>query len=258
MSTTLFGVRYPSPNILAPFGIQGTFCPDSEPAPARAAEAVAKINEEFAALNLEEPAIGNFSLVADLQSPILVPNEINSTGQALAPRTKKAGDTVLVVTLDTMSLDWRLHDLERCYPPFALGVGVERVSPPTSGPFSTNLWVERDGGATRQSTGRRVVWLANAGLYKSSQDLDFILSEWERQVVLKGIQSVSGAEKAADLLRGRGREGGIVITSHVSEVLQSVWHEFGEAEDFFRYVNFSWLDLHLFPCFPSFVPFPEL
>ncbi|KAF5356689.1 hypothetical protein D9758_013753 [Tetrapyrgos nigripes] len=289
LSTTLFGVRYPSPIIIAPLGVQSIFGPDGELAPARAAgklgvpfacstassrslEAVARANEQFAALNLEEPAKGavwNLSLVADLQPSVPVPTEINSTGQALAPRffqlywplhnevtssllsrAKKAGYTVLVVTLDTMSLGWRPHDLERSYLPFGLGVGIEvgRTDPvfmkmhnrPAADPYDDKggdggkegefpynpqeilARIQGKKGTEEQQAKAREdaylgrAWLeeANTGLYRSWEDLDFILSEWEGPVVLKGIQSVADAERAVDLLKGRGREGGIVVSNH--------------------------------------------
>ncbi|THU83570.1 hypothetical protein K435DRAFT_822933 [Dendrothele bispora CBS 962.96] len=55
-------------------------------------------------------------------------------------------------------------------------------------------------------------WLAeyNSGTYRSWDDLDFILKEWEGPVVLKGIQSVRNAEKAVEVLMKDGREGGII------------------------------------------------
>lgn len=38
-------------------------------------------------------------------------------------RAKEAGFTALVVTLDTMNLGWRPHDLETSYLPFSHGTG---------------------------------------------------------------------------------------------------------------------------------------
>lgn len=44
---------------------------------------------------------------------------------SLLSRVKKVGFTTLVVTLDTMLLGWRPHDLDTAYLPFAHGVGIQ-------------------------------------------------------------------------------------------------------------------------------------
>lgn len=54
---------------------------------------------------------------------------------SLLSRVKKAGFTTLVVTLDTMLLGWRPHDLDTAYLPFAHGVGIQvRLSGRARGP----------------------------------------------------------------------------------------------------------------------------
>lgn len=49
----------------------------------------------------------------------------NEVTLSLLARAKANGFTALVVTLDTMLLGWRPHDLDQHYLPFAHGVGVQ-------------------------------------------------------------------------------------------------------------------------------------
>ncbi|KAK7444335.1 hypothetical protein VKT23_015347 [Stygiomarasmius scandens] len=275
LGTTLFGIRYPSPMLIAPIGVQGTFYEDGELAPARAAgklgvpfvcstastrsiEQVAKANDEFAnvvlkeggQVDLEKGAAWNLSLIGaqpeggalasrwyQLYWPIH--NEVTSS---LLSRARASGYTTLVITLDTMSLGWRPHDLERSYLPFGLGVGIEigrsdpvfmslhNRQPPKEDyvpkfPYLPQDLLSRAMGLAgtpeehaqaKEDAYLGQAWLAesNSGTYRSWEDLDFILDEWKGPVVLKGIQSVRDAEKAAEVLMKDGREGGIVVSNH--------------------------------------------
>ncbi|THU82916.1 FMN-dependent alpha-hydroxy acid dehydrogenase [Dendrothele bispora CBS 962.96] len=275
LSTTLFGFRYPSPILLAPIGVQGTFYAEGELAPARAAgklgvpfvcstastrtiEHVARANDEFAKIVPSEKgdgspdptkgAVWNLSLINKQSEGALAPRWYqlywpihDSVTSSLLSRAKASGYTTLVITLDTMTLGWRPHDLERSYLPFGLGVGIEigRSDPvfmalhnrkPTADyepPFpylpSDILAMARGLKGTEQEQAKAKedafvgqAWLAesNSGTYRGWDDLDFILKEWEGPVVLKGIQSVRDAEKAVEVLMKDGREGGIIVSNH--------------------------------------------
>ena len=116
-----------------------------------------------------------------------------------------------MVTLDTMSLGWRPHDLTRAYIPFAHGVGIQigssdpvfmaqRNRKPIVGvhpdfPYDP---VKFDEGTAAgdpkytEATYLGMEWLkeANSGLFRDWEDLKFLRENWEGPLVLKGIQSV--------------------------------------------------------------------
>ncbi|KAF5351361.1 hypothetical protein D9758_008073 [Tetrapyrgos nigripes] len=228
---------YPSP--ITSLGAQSIFGPDGELALARAAgklgvpficstaysrsmEAVARANEQFAPLNLTnrlKVAVSNLSLVGDLQPPIPVPTEINSTGQVLAPYF--------------FQLYWALHnarphDLERSYLPFGLDIGIEigRTDPVFmkmhNRAAATTRYLTKEAKKENSPTTLKKPWLASAGKKGRKNNKSRLVfgesvigggehREWEGPVVLKGIQSVADAETAVETFGGRGREGGLSL-----------------------------------------------
>ncbi|THU82581.1 FMN-linked oxidoreductase [Dendrothele bispora CBS 962.96] len=231
-----------------PIGVQETFYAKGEIAPARAAgklgvptrtiEHVARANDEFVKVVPSEK--GDRSPDPTKEGGALAPRWYqlywpihDSVTSSLLSRAKASGYTTLVITLDTMTLGWRPHDLERSYLPFGLGVGIEigRSDPvfmalhnrkPTADyepPFPylpSDILAMARGLKAKEDAFVGQAWLAesNSGTYRSWDDLDFILKEWEGPVVLKGIQSVRDAEKAVEMLMKDGREGGIIVSNH--------------------------------------------
>jgi lactate 2-monooxygenase len=130
---------------------------------------------------------------------------------SILSRAKKSGFRTLVVTLDTMALGWRPHDLDTSYMPFAHGVGIEvgrsdpvfmakigREPVPDNSPafpydakITNKKLMEQDPEAT-ENTFLGTSWLAeaNSGCYKSWEDLQLLKDNWDGPIVLKGIQSV--------------------------------------------------------------------
>lgn len=135
----------------------------------------------------------------------------NDVTLSLLKRAKENNYSALVVTLDTMSLGWRPHDLETAYIPFAHGVGIQigKSDPVFMGrfgkqavsgehpefpydPAKIDAGVQAGDAKIREQAFFGVEWLkeANSGLYRDWEDLKFLRQSWEGPLVLKGIQSV--------------------------------------------------------------------
>ena len=130
---------------------------------------------------------------------------------SLLNRAKSNGFTALVVTLDTITIGWRPHDLETAYLPFAhgLGTGVGRSDPvfmsrynrqpildeqdefPYDPVAKDKLYFAGDK-TTKDAVFLGTEWLkeCNSGIYRSWEDLKFLRDNWDGPLVLKGIQSV--------------------------------------------------------------------
>jgi lactate 2-monooxygenase len=135
----------------------------------------------------------------------------NEVTLSILSRAKTNGFTALVVTLDTMLLGWRPHDLERAYLPFGHGVGIEvgRSDPVFMGRFNRQPILDNhpefpyDSVAkdkaflagdekTKDEAFLGVEWLkeANSGVFRNWDDLKWLRQQWDGPLVLKGIQSV--------------------------------------------------------------------
>ncbi|KAJ6624361.1 oxidoreductase [Mycena sp. CBHHK59/15] len=229
LDTTIFGVKHSSPIFIAPIGVQGIFMADAELAAARAGQAlkVPFIMSTASSRSIEDVAAANgdgyrwYQLYWPATHEVLL---------SLLARAKAGGFAALVVTLDTMALGWRPHDLATSYIPFGHGVGTQVG---TSDPvFMKRLGREPIVGSRpafpydaaemdrRYAAGdadvRDAVYLGtewlkecNSGLFHSWEDLRFIREHWDGKLVLKGIQSVQDAEKCLQY----GVDG-IVVSNH--------------------------------------------
>jgi lactate 2-monooxygenase len=108
-------------------------------------------------------------------------------------RAAKAGFTTLVVTLDTWTLAWRSRDLDNSYLPFIRGTG-------TAIPFSDPVF--RSGLAQppeQDLTPAVLKWIPLfTGTDRNWEALPFLREHWDGPIVLKGIQHVDDARRAAD------------------------------------------------------------
>ncbi|KAF8964275.1 oxidoreductase [Flammula alnicola] len=229
LETTIFGVTHSSPIFIAPIGVQGIFHPDAEFNPARAGKAlgVPYILSTAASRTIEEIAEANGDGHRWFQ---LYWPKNNDVTLSLLKRAKENNYKALVVTLDTMSIGWRRHDLESAYIPFLHGVGVQigksdpvfmakyGKQPVTNehpefpyDPSKIDKGVAAGDAKAKEAIFFGTEWLkeANSGLYRDWEDLKFLRENWEGPLVLKGIQSVHDAEKAIDY----GADG-IVVSNH--------------------------------------------
>ncbi|KAG9308452.1 FMN-dependent alpha-hydroxy acid dehydrogenase [Chiua virens] len=230
LETTIFGVKYPVPIFVSPVGVQGILHPDGELASAAAAGAVGVpyIMSTASSRSIEDVATANgpnghrwYQLYWPRTTEITL---------SLLNRAKANGFTALVITLDTMALGWRPHDIETGYLPFACGVGIQVGTSdpvfmkrfdlaPRQGEITTfplDPPKIREAAANGDEHFAREVmlgkeWLGevNSGVFRTWDDLKFIRRNWDGPIVLKGIQRVSDAEKAI----GHGIDG-IVVSNH--------------------------------------------
>jgi isopentenyl diphosphate isomerase/L-lactate dehydrogenase-like FMN-dependent dehydrogenase len=203
LGTTVLGTDMPAPVLLAPVGVQSILHPDGELATARAAAelGVPMILSTASSHALEDVAEANGDGPRWFQ--LYWPNDPDVCVSILE-RAKKAGFTALVVTLDTWTLAWRPHDLDRAYLPFLRAVGTAipfsdpafraglEKSPEDDLPMAILRWVQMF-----------------TGTDKSWEQLAFLREHWDGPILLKGVQHPDDARKAVDA----GVQG-VVVSNH--------------------------------------------
>ena len=145
-------------------------------------------------------------------------------------RAKKNGYSALVVTLDTMSIGWRPHDLETAYLPFIHSYGCQNgfadpvfmarygKQPQTKihmpfpyNPKEINERFAQGDPAAKEQTYMGTEWTKDmsSGRQRSWDELKLIRDNWGGPLLLKGIQCAADAELAIDA----GADG-IVVSNH--------------------------------------------
>lgn len=201
LRTELFGRVYPAPLALAPVGVQSIVHPEGDIATARAAASlgIPMVLSTAGSFNIEE--------VAEVAGPrwyqLYWPHDDEVT-TSLLKRADKAGYEVLVVTLDTWTLGWRPHDLNRGYLPFLRGNGLAT-------PFSDPVFRSRLGRTCEDDVQAAIeAWIPMFnGRAHTWPELALLRDNWDGPIVLKGIQHVDDARRAADA----GMDG-VVVSNH--------------------------------------------
>jgi isopentenyl diphosphate isomerase/L-lactate dehydrogenase-like FMN-dependent dehydrogenase len=131
------------------------------------------------------------------------PNDEEVCASFLA-RAAAAGYSTLLVTLDTWLLGWRPHDLDQAYLPFLSGKGLATYfSDPA---FRAGL----EKAPEDDLMAALLRWLPMfTGADKTWDNLGFLREHWSGPIVLKGIQHVDDARRAAD-----AGVDGIVVSNH--------------------------------------------
>ena len=238
LGVDLFGVKYKSPIIVAPIGVQGILHADGEEATARACKEVQvpMILSTAATRTIEQVAEANGDGDRWFQLYWPRPAFENITA-SLLKRAKENGYKVLVVTLDTFNLGWRPNDLDESYLPFIYGEGCQIGF---SDPVFQKHFADQEASDTR-STGeklqevRELLWkpgtisgalnllsnastlkkskcwldVMNSGTYREWKDVEILKKLWDGPIVLKGIQSVEDAHRAIEY----GMDG-IIVSNH--------------------------------------------
>ncbi|KAL0960580.1 hypothetical protein HGRIS_005614 [Hohenbuehelia grisea] len=218
LETTIFGVKYSAPIFIAPIGVQGICHADAELASARAA---AKLGIPFIMSTASTRAIEEVAEASGNGSPrwyqLYWPRTDDVT-LSLLSRAKANGFSALVVTLDTMTIGWRPHDLETSYMPFMHGVGIQvGVSDPVFmaryneqptaehpafpyDPAKIDQAYAADDPKAKFGVKFGIEWLkeCNSGQFRTWEDVAFLRKNWEGPLILKGIQAVADAELAID------------------------------------------------------------
>ena len=203
LSTTILGTRMPAPVLFAPVGVQKLAHPQGELASARAATnlRLTYIHSTQGAYSMEQVAAASgkgrrwYQLYWPSDDELCV---------SFLKRAQAAGYTHLVITLDTTLLGWRPLDLDRGYIPFLENLGIANY---TSDPvFTRRLAKPPEEDPLAAGVAFSAVF-QNPGL--SWDELPLIRRNWRGPILLKGIQSVPDAKRAA-------REGidGIVVSNH--------------------------------------------
>jgi lactate 2-monooxygenase len=203
LATTVLGTPMPAPVLLAPIGVQSIIHADGELATARAAAelSVPMIMSTASSYSIEDVAAASGDGPRWFQ--LYWPNDEQVCASFL-DRARAAGCSTLVVTLDTWLLGWRPHDLDRSYLPFVRGTGLAvYFSDPA---FRAGL----EKAPEDDLMAALLRWLPMfAGTDKSWDQLPFLRSHWDGPIVLKGIQHVDDAHRAAD-----AGVDGIVVSNH--------------------------------------------
>jgi lactate 2-monooxygenase len=203
LSTTVLGTSMPAPLLLAPIGVQSILHADGELATARAAASlgVPMVMSTASSHTIEDVAIANGSGPRWFQ--LYRPND-DAVCASILDRARSAGFSVLVVTLDTWTLGWRPADLDQAYLPFIRGVG-------TAVSFSDPVFragLER--APEEDLTPAVLKWVPMfTGTDRTWDDLPFLREHWDGPIVLKGIQHVDDARRAATA----GMDG-IIVSNH--------------------------------------------
>jgi lactate 2-monooxygenase len=131
----------------------------------------------------------------------------NDITASLLKRAKENGYKALVVTLDTMTIGWRPHDLETSYVPFIHGVGVQLgMSDPVFmsrygkqpvtdhpefpyDPAKFDRKVAAGDAKVKEAMVLGMEWIREVHVFHDWEDLKFLRDIWEGPLVVKGILS---------------------------------------------------------------------
>jgi len=203
LATTVVGTAMPAPVMLAPVGVQSIVHPDGELATARAAAAlgVTMVLSTASSNTIEDVADANGDGSRWYQ--LYWPND-NDVTISILQRAKAAGFSTLVVTLDTWTLAWRPNDLDQAYLPFIRAVG-------TAIPFSDPAFRGKLDKSPEEDPNMAILqWIPMfTGTDRRWDQLPFLREHWDGPIVLKGIQHVDDARRAADA----GMDG-IIVSNH--------------------------------------------
>jgi lactate 2-monooxygenase len=154
----------------------------------------------------------------------------NELTLSLLKRAKDADCSVLVVTLDTMSVGWRPHDLDTAYIPFIHSYGCQNAfadpvfmarygkQPETRSdlafpynPHEINTRIMQGDPVAKATVNMSKGWAMelSSGRQRSWSELKLLRENWDGPLVLKGIQCAADAELAIDA----GADG-IVVSNH--------------------------------------------
>ena len=213
LSTEVLGEKLQFPIAMAPVGVLKIFNPSGEIAATKAAakEAVPYIFSSAAASKIEDVAEANGQDGQRWYQLYWPSREHDDITISLLNRAKKAGYTMLFVTLDTYILGWRPSDMDNGYNPFMRSdrIGVESG---LTDPVFRKQFKERHGVEVEENLDIAAPeWMRTIfpGMSKGWEDIKFLQEHWDGPIILKGIQTVADARKAVEV----GVQG-IVVSNH--------------------------------------------
>ncbi|KAH9831434.1 oxidoreductase [Rhodofomes roseus] len=218
LETTLFGVKYPSPLIVAPMGLQSIVHADGECA---TAEAAGKVGVPFCMSTASSRSIEAIAK-ANGTGPrwfMLYWGKEEEVTLSLLARAKRGGFTALVMMVDGLMHGYRSSDLDTAYFPVVHAVGMEvglsdpafmgklglepfpedvRPAFPYDPRAQDELVRKGDAGAVRRAQCALSFLERIIDTGKTWDDVAFLRQHWDGPIVLKGILSVKDAERAID------------------------------------------------------------
>lgn len=213
LSVTVLGQKLPFPIAIAPVGVQRIFNPDGEEAAARAAakEKVPYTLSTASSTSIEDVASANGEGGVRWFQLYWPSRRHDDITISLLDRARRAGYSALIVTLDTYILGWRPADMDNGYNPFLradkIGVEIGFTDPAFQKHFREKHGKEiKDDMAAAAPEWTRIVF---PGYSHGWEDIKFLQEHWDGPIVLKGIQSVADAKKAAEV----GVQG-IIVSNH--------------------------------------------
>ncbi|KAF2034568.1 putative FMN dependent dehydrogenase [Setomelanomma holmii] len=209
----ILGETLQFPIAISPVGVLKIFNADGEVAAARAAakEAVPYTMSTASATSIEDVAKANGNDGQRWYQLYWPSREHDDITISLLQRAKKAGFTMLFVTLDTYILGWRPEDMDDGYNPFmrADRIGVEIGM---TDPVFRKQFKERHGVEVEEKMDTAAPeWMRTIfpGTSKGWDDIKFLQEHWDGPMVLKGIQSLEDAKLAV-----KAGVQGIVVSNH--------------------------------------------
>jgi len=231
-SVEVLGHKLPFPIAIAPIGVQKIFHPEGEVAATKAAAEVGipYILSTASSTSIEDVAAANDSGAGpDAPAPVRwfqlywPSREHDDITLSMLKRAKDSGYTALFVTLDTFVLGWRPSDMDHGYNPFIhpdrIGVEIGFTDPVFQKQFKekhghdlNRNHLEEYGitkGASFGDAAKEWTSIVFPGHSHTWEDIEFLQKNWDGPIVLKGIQTVADARKAAELGLA-----GIVVSNH--------------------------------------------
>ena len=198
----LFGMKLPTPVLLAPVGVLSIAHPEAEVAVARAAKnlRVPQIVSTVSSKTIEEIGTVHGEHPHWFQ---LYWGRNNDFTRSIIGRAEKAGYSAIVVTLDTRLFAWRERDIKNAYLPFLYNEGLANY-------FTDPVFLAEVGDPAEDKM-KTMMHFANCFANPSStwNDLAVIRECTKLPVIVKGIQHPDDAKKAID----NGADG-IVVSNH--------------------------------------------
>jgi L-lactate dehydrogenase (cytochrome) len=203
LSVRVLGTELPAPVLLGPIGVLSILHPEGDLAVARAASAlnVPMVASTAASFTMEQIAEAGGDGPRWFQ--LYWPRD-RALAASFLERARAAGYSALVVTLDTMALGWRPHDLDQGYLPFLRGIGVANY-------FSDPIFQKGVGGPIETHRDAAIMhWAANfSDPTLTWEDLAFVREHWDGPIALKGIQHPDDARRAVD-----AGVDGVIVSNH--------------------------------------------
>jgi lactate 2-monooxygenase len=203
IAVDVLGTRSPYPFLLAPVGVLSIAHPEGELAPARAAAAarVPFVLSTAASHSIEEVAEAMGDAPRWFQLYWVSNRDVVTR---LVRRAESAGNSAIVVTLDTLILGWRPRDLRNAYLPFRTWDGIAQF---TSDPVFRELLPVTPEDDALVAAGTMLAMFPNLAL--RWDDLAYLRELTSLPVLVKGVLTAEDAVRA--LAAGID---GVIVSNH--------------------------------------------